>query len=162
MGFGVVVGTFYAEVGLGVVGFTLFQHDLDFGKAFFVAQVGKQGPCVLAPDAFRKNFGLGPQADDEAVFPDNLDVVGLGEGTAAQGDYLGRFVTADFGDDFFFLRPEKSFPFLCKDFGDGLSDPLHDKAVGVNEGALKSFCQSPAGAALAAGHETCKENMPSH
>ena len=41
MNFGVVIGTFYTEICLGVVGFPFLEHDLDLCKAFLVAQVGK-------------------------------------------------------------------------------------------------------------------------
>ena len=162
MSFGVVVGTFYAEVRLGIVGFPLLEHDLDLGKAFLVAQVGKQGAGVLAADAFRQDFGLGPQADDDAVFLNNFDVVGLGQGATSQGNHLGCFVVADFGNDFLFFLAEEGFSFLSENIGDGFADPFHNQAVGVNEGAFQTFCQGPSGTALAAGHETCKEYMLFH
>ena len=97
--FGVFVGAFYTEVGVCVILFAFLEHHLDFFEAFFVGEVRKQRASVLAANAFRKHFGLCPQANDRAVFADDFEVVRLREGSAAQRNNVRRFFLCKFGGE---------------------------------------------------------------
>ena len=134
--FGKFIGAFHAKVCIRVILFAFLEHHLDFFEAFFVAQVGKQRTRVLAADTFRKYFGLCPQANDGAVFADDLEVVRLRECTAAQRNNVRSFFLGKFGDDVAFHFAELGFAVLFKDFADGLACAFDDNGVCIYVGAV--------------------------
>ena len=136
MVFGVFVGAFYTEVGVCVILFAFLEHHLDFFEAFFVGEVRKQRASVLAANAFRKHFGLCPQANDRAVFADDFEVVRLREGSAAQRNNVRRFFLCKFGNHVAFHFAELGFAVLFKDFADGFSSSFDDNGVGIHVGAV--------------------------
>ena len=159
---GELVGAFYAEVGVCVIFLAFLEHHLDFFEAFFIAQVGEQRARVLATDALRKHFGLCPQANDGAVFADDLEVVCLRECATAQGNNVRGFFLGEFGDDVAFHFAELGFAFLFKDFADGLACAFDDNSVGIYVGAVKPFCQGASGAGFSTCHESGEKDVLVH
>ena len=160
--FGVFVGTFDAEVRVRVILFAFLEHHLDFFEAFFVAQVGEQWARVLAANAFRKHFGLCPQANDGAVFADDLEVVRLRESATAKRNDERLFALCNFGNHVAFHLAECGFAFLFKNFANGLACTFYNDVICIDKRASEAVCEGATCTALAAGHESGKVEMLLH
>ena len=160
--FGIVVRAFDAKVRIGVILFAVFQHLLDLFEAFFVRKVCQKRARVLAANAFRKHFGLCPQADNRSVFADDLQVFGLRESTTAERNDERLFALCNFGNYVAFHLAECGFAFLFKNFANGLAGAFYNDVICIDKRASEAVCEGATCTALAAGHESGKVEMLLH